>query len=268
MSVNWFTVIAQVLNFLILVWLLKRYLYKPILKAIDERENKIKSQIEDAEKKEDDAKKEREEFEKKNEDFDKQKKDLMDKAVEEVKTKREQLIDVAKKEAEDLRKKLEDLVKKEQEHLGDEISQRAKAEVFSIAKKMLKELADSSLEDKIVTVFIERLKNLDDEEKKKFADAFKSSKEDIIIQSAFELESSQQTEIEKALKKILHEKSTFQFKTEPELVSGIELNANGYRIAWSISEYLSSIKIAIDEVIAPKSKKASIHKKDTKHAKA
>jgi F-type H+-transporting ATPase subunit b len=37
MLIDWFTVGAQVLNFLILVWLLKRFLYGPILDAIDAR---------------------------------------------------------------------------------------------------------------------------------------------------------------------------------------------------------------------------------------
>ena len=37
MLINWFTVFAQAINFLILVWLLKQFLYKPVLHAIDER---------------------------------------------------------------------------------------------------------------------------------------------------------------------------------------------------------------------------------------
>ncbi|MGA2191158.1 MAG: F0F1 ATP synthase subunit B, partial [Steroidobacteraceae bacterium] len=41
MLIDWFTVGAQALNFIILVWLLKRYLYKPILNAIDAREKRI-----------------------------------------------------------------------------------------------------------------------------------------------------------------------------------------------------------------------------------
>ena len=41
MPIDWFTVVAQAINFLILVWLLKRFLYKPILHAIDEREKGI-----------------------------------------------------------------------------------------------------------------------------------------------------------------------------------------------------------------------------------
>jgi len=38
MLIDWFTVVAQVINFLILVWLMKRFLYKPILNAIAARE--------------------------------------------------------------------------------------------------------------------------------------------------------------------------------------------------------------------------------------
>jgi F-type H+-transporting ATPase subunit b len=51
MLIDWFTVGAQVVNFLILVWLLKRFLYKPILHAIDERERRIAKELADADTK-------------------------------------------------------------------------------------------------------------------------------------------------------------------------------------------------------------------------
>ena len=57
MLINWFTVCAQAINFLILVWLLKRFLYKPILHAIDEREKGIATQLADAEAKKAEAQK-------------------------------------------------------------------------------------------------------------------------------------------------------------------------------------------------------------------
>src|SRR5690625_1258947 len=62
MEVDWFTVIAQILNFLVLVWLLKRFLYKPVLNAIDEREKKIASELEDAALHKAEARKEKEKF--------------------------------------------------------------------------------------------------------------------------------------------------------------------------------------------------------------
>ena len=55
MLIDWFTVIAQVVNFLILVWLLKRFLYRPILDAIDDREQRIATKIASAEAKEHEA---------------------------------------------------------------------------------------------------------------------------------------------------------------------------------------------------------------------
>ncbi len=83
MKINWFTLIAQVINFLVLMWLLKRYLYKPILKAIDERENKIVVQLKDADAKKAEAEKERDEFDQKNKTFDKQKAEMMQKVISE-----------------------------------------------------------------------------------------------------------------------------------------------------------------------------------------
>ena len=48
MLIDWFTVGAQAVNFLILVWLLRQFLYKPILNAIDAREKRIASELADA----------------------------------------------------------------------------------------------------------------------------------------------------------------------------------------------------------------------------
>ena len=70
MLIDWFTVGAQALNFIILVWLLKRFLYKPILNAIDAREKRIAGALADANQKKVEAQKERDLFQHKNEEFD------------------------------------------------------------------------------------------------------------------------------------------------------------------------------------------------------
>jgi len=66
MLIDWFTIAAQALNFLILVWLMKRFLYKPILNAIDAREQRIARELADADAKKAEAQKEREVFKGKN----------------------------------------------------------------------------------------------------------------------------------------------------------------------------------------------------------
>jgi len=50
MHIDWFVFFAQIVNFLLLVWLLKKFLYGRIINAIDTREAKIKATFEEAEK--------------------------------------------------------------------------------------------------------------------------------------------------------------------------------------------------------------------------
>jgi F-type H+-transporting ATPase subunit b len=266
MLINWFTVIAQLVNFLILVWLLKRYLYKPILKAIDEREKLIASKIEDSEKKEKEATARSVEFKSKNEEFDKQRTALMNKAAEEGNTERQRLLEQARKDADVLSEKLNKVLKDEQEQMDNEISKRMQAEVFSIASKMMKELADKNLEEQVVQVFITKLKNSTEEEKKKMVAVFRSSDQTVSIRSAFDLNTAQQAEIERSVKELLQLSAPCKFETNVQLVSGIELNAGGYKLGWNISEYLAAVQRSIDEVINSKTKKIMQEKEVTKNA--
>ena len=88
MLIDWFTVVAQVINFLVLVWLLKRFLYRPILHAIDAREKRIAAEVADADAKKVEAEKQCEEFRNKNAEFEKQQAARMNQVAEEVKAER------------------------------------------------------------------------------------------------------------------------------------------------------------------------------------
>ena len=77
MLIDWFTVGAQALNFIILVWLLKRFLYKPILNTVDAREKRIAAELADADAKKAEAQKERDDYQHKNEEFDQQRAALL-----------------------------------------------------------------------------------------------------------------------------------------------------------------------------------------------
>ena len=99
MLIDWFTVGAQALNFLILVWLLKRFLYKPILAAIDAREKRVAAELADADKKKAEAKAERDALQTKSEAFDRERAALLTKATDEAKAERQRLFDEARKAA-------------------------------------------------------------------------------------------------------------------------------------------------------------------------
>ncbi len=135
MKIDWFTVIAQVINFLILVWLLKKFLYKPILNAIEAREKKVDGQFSDAALKMDEANEKLHEYQQKNEEFDQHKKELMDKAMAESKEEKQKLVEQARNDAETLRMQLENAMREKAGSLEKEIAQKTQQEVFNISRK-------------------------------------------------------------------------------------------------------------------------------------
>ncbi len=242
MKINWFTLIAQVINFLVLMWLLKRYLYKPILKAIDERENKILSQLKDADAKMLEAEKERNEFDQKNKAFDKHKDEMMQKIILETNAEEQRLKEKARDEVNSLKTKLETAVIAEQEKRDYEITQKIMQEVVAITRKTLTDLSSVSLEEQSVNTFIQKIKGLSEDEKKQFLSEITSGTEPILIESAFNLPSKLQSAIEKSIAGTLGTTCQFKYKILPELISGIQLTANSYRLSWNISAYLKSFK--------------------------
>jgi len=241
MLIDWFTVAAQTLNFLILVWLMKRFLYKPILNAIDAREKGIAAQLADAESKKTQAQKDRDDFQNKNKAFDEQRAALFSKATDEAKAERERLLDEARKEADKLRAGQAAGLRNDQARLGTEITRAAKEEVFAIARKTLADLATVSLEERLTEVFARRLREMNGDAKEALATALNTSSEPAVLRSTVEMPPEQRAAIQNALNETFSAEIRVRFETAPEAICGIELTANGQKIAWSIADYLKSL---------------------------
>jgi F-type H+-transporting ATPase subunit b len=253
MEINWFTVIAQAINFLILVWLLKKFLYKPILNAVNEREKKITNELKDADAQKVAAEKEQDHFKKKNEDFDSKKAALLEKAVADAAIEKQQLIATAKVAAKVVGATMEKAMKEQQEQDKKERAQNTQEQLFVITRKALKDIASINLEKQATAIFIKHLKAMKKKEKQQFVDAFKTDANAILVRTAFELTAKQKKEITATVNELLPAKIVLQFKIVPELISGIELSASGYKIAWSFSEYLSALQKNISKEIKEQS---------------
>ncbi|HXC97942.1 MAG TPA: F0F1 ATP synthase subunit B [Verrucomicrobiae bacterium] len=254
MLIDWFTVGAQALNFLILVWLLKRFLYQPILHAIDAREKLIAGELADADAKKAEAQKEHEEFQKKNEDFDLQRAALLTKATDEAKTERQRLLDEARKEADALTARRQEGLRNDALSLNQALRRRTQQEVFAITRKALTDLATTSLEERMGEVFDRRLRELDDKAKSVLGEALKRNPEAALVRSTFDLPAAQQAAIQNALNETFSAEIHVRFETAPELVSGIELAANGQKVAWSIADYLISLESGVSQLLKEQDK--------------
>jgi F-type H+-transporting ATPase subunit b len=242
MLIDWFTVGAQVLNFIILVWLLKRFLYQPVLDAIDSREQRIAAELADAAAKQTAADNEREEFRNKSKALDEQRSALLGKAADEAKAERERLLSEARKEADGLRMKQKNAMRNDQMTLARETSRLATEEVFAIARKALADLAAASLEERMGEVFTRRLGEMDGKAKQLLAAALATAAEPAVVRSAFDMPAKGRATIQNALNETFSGEIRIRFETAPGAICGIELTANGQKLAWSIAEYLAALE--------------------------
>ena len=252
MLIDWFTVGAQALNFLILIWLLKRFLYKPILNAVDTREARIKKERADADAIKTAAEAARDDFQKKTAAFDKDRAALMQKAMEAAAAEGQRLMTDAKAAADALTAKRAKAMQTEAKALNKALTARVQDEVFAITRKTLTDLADVSLEDRICEVFIYKIKGFKDQPKSPLSEAIRATSDPILVRSAFDLTKAQHAAIRSAVQKTFSTDAAWQFDTAPDLISGIELTVGGQKLAWSIADYLASLKAGVDDVLKAK----------------
>lgn len=249
MLIDWFTVAAQALNFAILIGLMKRFLYKPILEAIDAREHRIATQLATADRQMAQAQQERQAFQDKNEHFDQEREKLLAKAHDDAAAERQQLLAAARQAADALATQRQTSLANEATALVQTLRQRAQSEVFAIARHTLVDLADRSLEASACGHFITRLQALDGPDKTALVEALGGGAPSGLVRSAFELPPAQRTAIQKAIAQSLGLQPQLRFETEPELVAGIELVAQGQKFSWTISGHLSSLERGVAELL-------------------
>ena len=248
MAIDWFTIGAQILNFLVLVWLLKRFLYQPVLDAIAKREKRIAASLADAAASKSQAAKDRVTLQAKNDAFDKERAALLAKATEDANDERRRLIDAARKAADALGEKQKKALASDAKNLSTQIAHRAEVEVVAIARKALADMADTKLEERMTDLFVHKLGALKGPAKTAIAKMVASPTERATIRSAFDLPAKQHTAIQKAINETFATEVDLRFVTAPELVSGIEFVAGGQKLAWSISDYLKSLEKSVSQL--------------------
>jgi F-type H+-transporting ATPase subunit b len=251
MLIDWFTVVAQAINFLILVWLLKRFLYKPILDAIDAREQLIAETITEAVETKNAAQTQRDELERKNQQFSHDRDALISQMKQAVNAQRHKLLDEAQQTAEAIRAKRLEALQREQKAFADEIARQTQEQIFSISRKVLRQLADASLEEQITTVFTRQLHDMSGQAKQALAEALTKSSEPVRVRSAFELSDELQTTIQDVISETFAADVLVRFEVEPEGIGGIELTANGRKVSWSIDGYLTLLQKSLMELTGP-----------------
>ena len=249
MHIDWFVFLAQIFNFLLLMYLLKRFLYGRIIKAMDDREAKIAARFAEAEDLKTKASEEAELYEKCNRMLHEKKEIMLNEATMAADAKRKELMDQVRRDVDAVKARWQDMLVREQDAFFCDLRQRAAKQLYATARKALADLADVELEERIVDEFIRRVKTLDEEKSVQIRKAISGGNNKVVIQSAFGIDEPKQAQIEEALKKQITNGFTIRYLREPDIVSGIELRVNGNKIAWSLNEYLETLVESLTETL-------------------
>ncbi|MDR4499532.1 MAG: hypothetical protein MRK02_16685 [Candidatus Scalindua sp.] len=247
--IDWFTVCAQIVNFLILVFLLKRFLYGPIIKAIDKREEKISARIQEVEQKRLAAEEEKNMYLKKNEDFELQRAEMHARMKEDTESQKKQLLEKSRQEIEDIKTRWSESIMQERDVFLRDLRKRVIDQVYAITRQALADLAASDIEQHIVNLFLKKIKEVNGANGEKITQALRDSATGITIATSFELPEEQRDSILQAVRELAAENKDVTFIVSKDILCGIELREKDYVIGWNLENYLTSLEKDFDKAI-------------------
>jgi F-type H+-transporting ATPase subunit b len=242
MLIDWFTVGAQTINFLVLLWLMRRFLYRPILNAIAAREKRIADELAAAAAVSVEAVQMTKSLADKTKAFDAEKAALLTAAVTGASAEHDRLLAQAHGEFEQLQLEQQGRLQSTRVAEKDRVRRLVTDEVFSISRRALGDLAGADLEERMVTVFLARFRQLPPPEKSSWMAALKSTTAPAVVRSRFVLVPALRTLIQTAVDENCGSSIPMSFETSPDGVAGLELTASGSRISWNISGYLETLE--------------------------
>jgi len=247
--IDWVTVAAQILNFLILVVLLKKFLYGPIVRAMDEREAKIADRLEDARRSKEAAQREADEYRERNNELDAKRAEMMQGAKTEADRFRKELVQQARSEVDKKKQAWLETVARERNAFLSDLRNRAGEKILAISRQALEDLANRQMERQVVEVFLEALEGTDPEE---LGDLDRHEGEDkggITVSSAFELQDDLRERLMQKVREWIGQPVRVDFAVSRELLSGIELKSNGRKVVWNLKDYLDSLEQSMRNIL-------------------
>jgi F-type H+-transporting ATPase subunit b len=249
MQIDWLTVAAQIVNFLVLVWLLQRFLYRPITRAMARREERIETRLSE-------AKAAREEVE--------AQAGRLREQQQALEASREEMLSEARQEADAVRARLEDDVREEmaarrktwQDHLEDEreafatrLRQRAGHQVIDIVGRVLRDYAGSDLAGQLAVTFADRLAVLDADARDKLQRAAERVEGPACVESSIALKPGVRSQITRAIHECIARDIEIEYREDGDLLLGIRLTIGEQTVEWSATRFLHRLETTLDEVI-------------------
>jgi F-type H+-transporting ATPase subunit b len=221
MKFDFWTLLFQIINFIVLLFILKRVLYKPLKEIIEKRRNIIEKNISEAEKIKEEAMEMHAANQQEMEKLKELKRELTDKMKEEVEAERGVILADAEKEAQKLIEKKQVLFDTEKRRLETELKSQALEIVETFCTRLLRDISNEDLHRALFTRLKAEIPRLTEDIKNAYGD----NEIKIELLSAYPLSEADMQEIENEFATRLNKKVSFEAVLDADLIGGLRIRA-------------------------------------------
>lgn len=238
MELNWSTFILEIVNFLVLVWILKRFLYQPVLDVIAARRKSIEDRLDEARAIEDEARALKGQYNGRLAEWEDERRRARQELMTEIERERaDQLADLrATLDKEREKALVADRRRQAEQHAA--VEQQALRQGAAFSGRLLEQAAGPELEDRLLNLLINDLEALPTEQRDRLREQCDESSSAIDVSSAFVLSEDQQQRLTAALQEVTGLKTGFRFRRDAELVAGLRVAIGAWVLAANVRDEL------------------------------
>jgi F-type H+-transporting ATPase subunit b len=249
MQINWFEIVVQMINFFILLFVLQKLLYGPVINVMEKRQQGIQAQQQEADRKIREAEEKEANFSAKIAELENQKQVLLEEAKQEARQAKEEMLENFKTEAGKKREGYHREVEEEKERFLRELRANLGQKATQIAAGILAMISKEELEDKVFAAFLQKIETLDPEA----LQDERSGTEELILTSAVELSKAQKSTLEKRLQEAVGDFDGISYVVDEKLILGYELKLETLTVHTNITKYLEETEKSIALALENKS---------------
>jgi len=238
LELNWSTFVLEIVNFLILVWILKRFFYQPVLGVIARRRAGIEKTLNDARKLQDDALALRGQYEARLAEWETERRAAREQLTREVEAERTQRLQALQDELVQERDRTAVVEQRRLDTLRRQMEQTALSQGGQFAARLLSLAAGSPLQEKLLELLLQQLATLPATKHERLRDAATTAGK-ISVTSAFPLDATMRERLEQALGTGLGVKAPLEYREDPELIAGVRITLGAWVLQANVKDELA-----------------------------
>jgi F-type H+-transporting ATPase subunit b len=211
----------EIVNFLVLVWILKRFLYRPVLDAIARRKAAIERTLADAGAKAAQAAALEAQYRDRLADWETEKQALRAQALRDVDAERTQRMAEVERAVAQERERREVLARRQTQDWRNRVEADALAQGAAFAARLLGRVAAPEVEARLVALVLEDLRRLPEPQVAALREACRAAPATLEVTSAFALGADAQAALARAFGEAAGAALPAQFAHDPALVAGV-----------------------------------------------